>query len=327
MSNRNYIVVLVLAACVTFAVKERSQGLLGCPADGYNSESFIAYCNQERYGDYDRGAFWFPLEPAAATAASEANILFLGNSRLQFGLSSVATEEWFSAAQIPYYLLGFTHYDNISFIAPLLDRIDPRAQAYVLNLDLIFLDHVKRPSERFLTDDRDTPSDYRAKKRWQSFHRVACRYAPDLCGQSRAIFRHRRTGQWLLLGDTGGAASEVADMAQDYNPDWQEQAVAGEQFINSLPVPRSCIVLTIVPNAETRRREAQWIADQLELPLIAPMPVGLRTFDGSHLDDPSAEVWSREFLRMAGPRLDQCATRPTAETPVPRARRSRGPGI
>ena len=36
---------------------------------------------QRSYGDYDHGAIWFGLEPAADAAAANAQVLFLGNSR------------------------------------------------------------------------------------------------------------------------------------------------------------------------------------------------------------------------------------------------------
>jgi hypothetical protein len=41
--------------------------------------------------------------------------------------------------------------------------------------------------------------------------------------------------------------------------------------------------------------------------LVTPDPVEeLQTIDGSHLDGPSAERWSRAFFQAAGPEIQSC---------------------
>jgi hypothetical protein len=72
-------------------------------------------------------------------------------------------------------------------------------------------------------------------------------------------------------------------------------------------VERQCVILTIVPTKDTRRAEAQAIADALGVSFIAPHVAGLTTFDGSHLDVRSASLWSAAFLAAAGPLLERCA--------------------
>jgi hypothetical protein len=57
---------------------------------------------------------------------------------------------------------------------------------------------------------------------------------------------------------------------------------------------------------ETQTKAASAIAAALGLELIAPELEGLQTFDGSHLDPPSAERWSRAFFQAAGPKIRQC---------------------
>ena len=65
-------------------------------------------------------------------------MLFLGNSRLQFAFSTSATADWFSAASARYYLLGFSYFENMIFVEPLLRKIRPRAKVYVINVDDFF---------------------------------------------------------------------------------------------------------------------------------------------------------------------------------------------
>jgi hypothetical protein len=89
---------------------------------------------------------------------------------------------------------------------------------------------------------------------------------------------------------------------------WGFYAARAEQFVSSLPVPRTCVVLTVVPYPATKSAEAKAIADALGLELTIPKLDDLRTFDGSHLDRPSAERWSKAFFDLAGPRIQQCLT-------------------
>jgi hypothetical protein len=77
--------------------------------------------------------------------------------------------------------------------------------------------------------------------------------------------------------------------------------------VAKLPVERGCIFFTVVPWAATPREEAETIAAALGIHLLAPRGDGLRTFDGSHLDVPSAEVWSQEFFALAGDAIERCA--------------------
>ena len=65
-------------------------------------------------------------------------------------------------------------------------------------------------------------------------------------------------------------------------------------------------MLTIVPTKETRRAEAQAIAQALGVTFIAPHVEDLTTFDGSHLNVQSVARWSTAFLGAAGPVLERC---------------------
>jgi hypothetical protein len=80
----------------------------------------------------------------------------------------------------------------------------------------------------------------------------------------------------------------------------------GEQFLSQLPVDRRCVLLTIAPYNATKKAEATALASALKLDLLVPPLDGLQTFDGSHLDPPSAERWSQAFLQAAGPRIREC---------------------
>jgi len=90
-----YAFIILTAAYVACAYQIRAQTIFSCPAGGYSADRYLAYCQGTSYADYEHGAFQFDLEPAARAFASEADVLFLGNSRLQLDFSTTATADWF----------------------------------------------------------------------------------------------------------------------------------------------------------------------------------------------------------------------------------------
>ena len=130
-----YISVILVMTLVVYMYQLRTQSIFACPANFYDSDHYIVYCGARGYGEYERGPFWFDLEPSARAFAKNADVLFLGDSRLQVGFSTAATANWFSAASTRYYLLGFGGLENMVFAGGLLRRIQPKATVYVMHVD------------------------------------------------------------------------------------------------------------------------------------------------------------------------------------------------
>ncbi|HTG04546.1 MAG TPA: hypothetical protein VK635_10900 [Bradyrhizobium sp.] len=307
---------MLLIACSfggTFVYKLRVEGIFACPATGYSPNAYLSDCTAGTYGDYDHGAFWFGLEPQAQRAAGEADVLFVGNSRLQFAFGGQATASWFSSPAIRYYLLGFSNSETVAFFGPLLSKMHPRAKVYVINVDRLFDERVSPPTEQIL-QGRDVLARYEEKRNWQSLHRRFCAALPAACGDAFATYRTRETGVWQMKGGGRFEPRLVSDGPPTYVERWDRYARLGEKFLAQLPVDRSCVILTIVPTVETKRAEAMALAAKLGHDLLAPQVDGLHTFDGSHLDEASAERWSAAFLREAGLRIRRCVGATQAST-------------
>lgn len=307
--------VLLIACSFGGAIvyKLRVDGIFACPASGYGSNAYLSDCTARTYGDYDHGAFWFGLEPQAQRAAAEADVLLVGSSRLQFAFGGTAAAGWFSAPGIRYYLLGFSHSETVAFFGPLLSKIRPRAKVYVINVDRFFDDRVSPPTEQIL-QGRDILARYREKRTWQSLHKRLCAALSFACGNAVTVYRTRETGVWRRVGSGRIETRQVSDGQPSNVERWDHYARLGERFLAQLPVDRSCVILTIVPTVETKRAEAMAIAAKLGHELLAPQIDGLRTFDGSHLDEASAERWSAAFLQEAGPRIRRCVEAARAST-------------
>jgi hypothetical protein len=285
--------------------KVRVDGIFACPAS-YEQDSYLAYCQARGYGDYDHGGIWFGMEPSVTRAATKADVLFLGSSRMEFAFSSEATRQWFGRAGSSYYLLGFSHTENVSFIGRLIERLKPTARVFVVNVDRIFDDRQTEPA-KVLFEDKAALDRYVDKQRWQSVHRTLCSRMPALCGSHSAFYRYRPDGHWYLSGrEAEFTPGPVADGKFDPEPKWSTYEKLADTFLTTLTPNRKCVILTIIPSGETRRSEAQAISRSVGIELISPQVDGLTTFDGSHLDPASAERWSTAFFSAAGERIAHC---------------------
>jgi len=296
---------LVLAVALGFgAYSLRKYLIFSCPASGYASDGYLGYCGATSYGDYDHGAIWFGLEPVAVDAATNAQVLFLGNSRMQFGFSSEATADWFSSLSASYYLLGFSHNENYTFEAPLLRKLRPRAKVYVINIDLFFERSESGPGKTVMRDE-SARTRYEQKRQWQRIHKAICTTYKAVCGHEATYFRSRSAGAWLVAG--GRFTSEPVSYDEDIDQNTlASYTTLGNEFLPSLSVDRACTILTVVPTVKTGVGTAKAIAATLGLNLVAPRLAGLITFDRSHLDPESAQRWSAAFLEEAGPQIRKC---------------------
>lgn len=311
-----YVLPIAAAMVGAFALHMRMDGIFACPADQYGGDHYLGHCEVTAYGDYDHGAVWFDLEPKVSETAAKADVLFLGSSRTAFGLSAPALGHWFAKNDRDYYILGFSHFENMTFEGPLLQKIKPKARAYVINVDGFFTEEETGPG-RDVMHGPDTERRYQAKQVWQDVHNKLCGAVPKLCGNTLAFYRQRDTGQWSYTGDK---FVQPADNDVVLPLDAEEAALAkpyGEKFIASLGVPRECVILTYIPPKDNNKATAVAIAASLGYELISPDVPGLRTFDGSHLDQESAQKFVSAFMEQAGPKLQPCLGIPVAAAPAP----------
>jgi hypothetical protein len=304
-----YISIVLGVVLAAYAYKLRTEGIFACSADGYTSDRYLANCNATGYGDYEHGAFWFGLDPSTRDSVTNAEVLFLGSSRLQIALSTVATTEWFSSGPVRYFLMGFGYTGNVVFEGELIRKFRPHAKVYVINIEQFF-DRRESPPVRTVMRDSSARNHYEAKRIWQLVHESTCKRLPALCGSQYTIFRSRETGAYHVrgIGEFKGRAVSY-DQTIDRTVA-ENEAAAGRDFLSGLSVKPDCVILTMVPSGGTNLGTASAIATALGMTLVTPKLEGLQTFDGSHLDKTSAERWSDAFLKAAGPQIRKCVNKP-----------------
>ncbi len=300
-----YICAILVATLVSYVYGLRAHSIFACQADGYSHNRYLAYCNGQNFADYEHGAFAFDLEPSAETFARNADALFLGNSRLQVAFSTVAATDWFSAVSARYYLMGFGYLENMVFADELLRKIRPRPRIYVINVDGFFDRSETLPVQAILHDPQSR-NRYQRKHFWQLLHEPICQTFTSFCGSQYAIFRSRENGSYMERSTKGRITPVSYDRA--ISPDVVNSSVpTAIDFLSRLNVGHECIILTVVPSARTKIGNANAIAMGLGMKLVTPAQLeNLRTFDGSHLDQPSAEIWSKAFFQAAGSKIWSC---------------------
>jgi hypothetical protein len=298
-----YISVVLVVALASYAFWARTRSIFACPASGYSADRYVEYCSGANYGDYEHGAFLYGLEPSL-DFASKADVLFLGNSRMQNAFSTPATSDWFSSAAAKYFLMGFSYGENMTFAGVLLRKIRPRASVYVINID-DFFDRNETPPAKTVMYDQRAPSRYASKKYWQSIQARVCKSFTALCGSKAVTFRPRETGSYGMQGELRDVVPVSFDDAV-HESDVERAAAAGADFLKEFARGK-CVILTLAPYVETPAGDAKAIAASLGLKLVMPeISGGLDTGDGSHLKAASAERWSQAFFQAAGPEIQSC---------------------
>ena len=302
-----YIAIVLVTLALAYGYTLRRDGIFACQATGYSSDWYLAECSAPSYGNYEHGAFWFGLEPAAIAAAARADVMFLGESRNQVAFSTAASADWFASIAAHYYLMGFGYRENMTFEDALLQKVHPQAKAYVINLESFFETVETAPASAVLHDPAQRAR-YEMKKLWQIPHRFVCGLVEALCRGNPVVFRARSTGAYEKADPSGQVAAASYNRFVNFDVANQTFALARD-FLARLPVGPECVILTAVPHEATGIETAKVVAKALHMELIAPELDGLRLFDASHMDRPSAERWSAAFFQEAAPRIRKCLGR------------------
>lgn len=313
LSLRNYILVVValpLVSCLTFVAWDLFSFVSQCSAQGYSSDRFLAYCESKQYGDYEHGAYFLQTEPQAVASLKQADIVFLGDSRIQHAFSTEATKSFFSnRAGQNYYLLGFGFSENYTFPLALIKKLKLSPKVLIVGVDERFFRQTKSPVAFFVENQRGARTNYEAKIIKQSLHRLLCDDGgalPFRCGAFGSTFRSRTNGFWYTdrLQTSIHQAFESPTLADPALV--AALVVGGKDFIERLDHQKRCVIFVSPPVPNWSSASAAQIADALGVRFI-PGPIGKWvSTDGSHLEPESAEVWSKEVLDNLAPALSAC---------------------
>jgi hypothetical protein len=311
---RYYVALFIVCAAVGVLIGSVGQMTidnLKCRSTGYDNEHFLAYCRSQQYADYEHGALFYGLEPSVIDNIRRAEVLFVGNSKVQAGFSSKAVRDYFNAINIPFFVLGFGYGDESTFTQALLKKWPMSPKVLVINADPFFSEKLSPPGRDAIDGKPAFLWRLLLKSLFQRVHRAVCLVASDVCPQSEpSIFRSARDGQWNWIGPYTDEKSVLIDGRPQLTISQEELATAqklGENFLDQIGLDRRCVVLTGAPNSVLDSTGiATALAASLKTSSIFPAVDGLSTLDTVHLNLASAERWSGQFVRAMGPILQKC---------------------
>ena len=266
--------------------------------------TFLAH---DRGGHLDHHVLYHGLDRRARRRLAEADVLFLGNSRLMFALDGRALRATFVPMGLTYYVLGFGHDEAHAFPSALIDRYDLRPKVVVVNLDNFFTIDSSAWAERVLEDGWFDAIKLRfegatAHLVRRHLHRVVPHW-PDLIAAKREFVIHRSAldGTWAIgtRFETGGPLPLAPEPdGIRVPPRVIARALA---FKADLDRRGSRLVFCLVPSPDSSRARAFALGAAVGVPVVAPVPDDPQTIDGSHLTEESAETFSNKLLSELAP--------------------------
>lgn len=308
----------------TVAALERLPGLGAAADDLLAAEAPIDdehYLAGDIAGQVDHHVLFFGLDEAATERLRAADVLFVGNSRLMFALRPAVLRPEFAALGLSYYVLGFGSREYDRFPLAIIRKFDLRPRTVVVNADGFFGGGLSAWAE---TVNRDTPFNARklrleaeaAHRVRETMHAVAPNWLslfgrPGL-GHARDLntYRSRLDGTWQI-SPWPSAASTFAPPPLDGPPMGRGERAAALAFKAEMDARGITLLLTRVPAPHPQGGAGPArFAELLKVPLLVAEPPGLTSSDGSHLDEPVAHDWSRQFMAVLAPHLRRDGDRP-----------------
>jgi hypothetical protein len=315
---RWYVALFILCAALGIligAVGQMTIDNLKCRSTGYGDDHFLAYCDSQQYADYEHGALLYGLERSAIDSIRRAEVLFVGNSRLQAGFSTKAVRDYFNSINVRFFVMGFGYGDESTFSLAVLRKWGASPKVLVINADPFFSEKLSPPARDALEGRPAFLWRLVLKLLFQRVHRAVCLVASNVCPESAAsIFRSTKDGEWDWIGPYIEEKSvPIAGPAQTTITQ-EELALAktlGEKILDQIGLDRQCVILTGAPNSFLDSPAiAMALAASLRTNSIFPPIDGLSTLDGAHLNLASAERWSGQFVQAMTSILQKCISAP-----------------
>ncbi len=269
----------------------------------------IAYCHSEQYGNYEHAAYFLKLEPALVEGFQTAEIVFFGNSRLQFGLARPIAQAALDQYGTRVHSAAFSYNESEPFATALVSQFRPRPRAVVINVDPFFRDKLSPIARAVLADSPMNNAAYRIKRAMMYLQRRVCRSRPSdtwpCNGEAQVVIR-KPNGSWSVDYIDAQGYEPFTENENRYLQLLASSGKKAERFLDLLGTNRHCVIFTSIPAPNSTRALARKLAERLNVRYVAPALTGLSTFDGSHLDLESANRWAEAFFAEAGPMLRNC---------------------
>ncbi|HYE88516.1 MAG TPA: hypothetical protein VEA16_19275 [Vicinamibacterales bacterium] len=265
------------------------------------------YLAHDRGGHLDHHVLYHAVDPVAMRHLRDADVLFVGTSRMMFALRPSVLSPWASANGLTYYALGFGHRDGDEWVLEIIRRHDLRPKLVVANVDGFFGQPRSSWANRVRRDSRfgavklqiEGEAGHEARR---AIHRVMPNWI-DLYGRPGFPFgnefiayRSRENGAWQV---SPWPEASMDAPAEDFAVEAVGERIASpaRAFKAELDRRGAQLVLTHVPTPDRGAGNPVSLGSLLGVPVVGMDVDGLTSHDGSHLSEESALAWSRRLTQ------------------------------
>jgi len=271
------------------------------------------YLAHDRGGHLDHDVLFHGTDAEAIANLKNADILFVGTSRMMFALRSRVLTPWAAAHGVSYYAFGFGYREGDEWALELIRKHDLRPRLVVVNVDGFF---GRALSPGAVRTKRDSAFGARKRVAEGELSHEARRYVHQVIpnwidlygrpgfpfGNEFIAYRSRRDGIWAISPwpDSSGPAASVDYVNEPVGPRIGD---AARRFKAELDARGSRMVVTYVPTPDDSGGNPVAIGALLGVPVVGMGVDGLTSHDGSHLSEESAVFWSRRLVDDLTPHL------------------------
>ncbi len=242
-------------------------------------------------------------------AFKEADIIFFGSSRPMVAFTRDVIQEFFEKRNLRYYSLCFSGGTD-DFAETIIRSFDLKPKIAIVNADEFFTGENTLMAQRVIDGNYFDAIKAVWDRRSAHFVRHLLHHlVPHLSGRdfpgkpNWMIYRSRNDGTWFFAGYKGMRPKPVIYPVRHTLSIPEAHFQAAERFKDLMEQQNIRLILTYIPNANSDRWRAVEMAERLGVPLISPDIPSLMTYDRSHLDKPSVNIFTKAFLQELDARV------------------------
>lgn len=234
------------------------------------------------------------------THARQADVLFIGDSRMPVGLRGEFLLPNADALGIRLFSLGMGHVERVRFAMDLIRKHDIRPKVLIaVGGPHIYRDVYSEMSQQAIQMSKwdAIKHQFEATPWWNLQFRLhhlvpKIEFFRDRFQPGYIYYRSSHTGWWYPSLEWSG--KYPVRYAEEYE-NYEDYLPIAHELHQELKRRGTLLVLTIVPYGSTRIGHLAYLSKKLNIPVVLPEVEDLRTSDGSHLTRESARRYSHAF--------------------------------
>ncbi|HEX2971107.1 MAG TPA: hypothetical protein VHP11_02170, partial [Tepidisphaeraceae bacterium] len=234
------------------------------------------------------------------SAAKNADVLFLGNSRVMFALGQDELKPFFKRLGLSYYVMAFPYGEPSSFPQAIIRKYDLRPKWLVVNADPFFVKRTSPFARMVMAEDWWNAWKFKLEMDLgflvrSRLHQIVPCYDMTCPEEADWItFGSYRDGTTRVAVARGKAGGFKKVPGRENTATKPQLLVAARRFKKDMDRRGVRMVLTTLPPHSPKM--ATTLGAALGVPVVLPDVKNLTTYDGGHLDRQSAARYASAFL-------------------------------